>query len=95
MLADHKVQTSPSPNPGTAIWSGTIDPTTEDQWPAKRHNGRTDVMWADGHASAEIRHDMIDPANGVWRSRWNIDHQPHTSDVPTWSPNWASESKAD
>ena len=91
MLADHKV---PDPVPPGDLWSGNIDPTSETQWPAKRHNGRTDIMWADGHASAELRHDIINPASDRWRRRWNNDYDPHY-DVPNWTPNWARESKPD
>ena len=48
-------------------------------------------MFADGHAETAIRHDVIDPANIVWRVRWNNDNQPHTE--ITWTVNWTEEAQ--
>lgn len=58
-------------------WDGNVDPKEPDQWPAKRHNGRTSVMFADGHAESARRSDVVDPKNDTWRKRWNNDNQPH------------------
>ena len=58
-------------------WDGNIDPKEPDQWPAKRHNGNTVVMFADGHAEAARRRDVVDPKNERWRARWNNDNLPH------------------
>ena len=58
-------------------WDGNIDPKERDQWPAKRHNGNTVVMFTDGHAESARRMDIVDPRNEKWRKRWNNDNEPH------------------
>jgi prepilin-type processing-associated H-X9-DG protein len=68
MLADSKSDYS---------WDGNIDCKESDQWPAKRHNGNTVVMFADGHAESARRQDIVDPNSEKWRRRWNNDNQPH------------------
>jgi prepilin-type N-terminal cleavage/methylation domain-containing protein/prepilin-type processing-associated H-X9-DG protein len=68
MLADSKSDKS---------WDGNIDCKEQDQWPAKRHNGKTVVMFCDGHADAGRRSDIVDPKNDTWRRRWNNDNLPH------------------
>jgi hypothetical protein len=50
-------------------------------------------VFADGHAEAARRHDIIDPANSLWRARWNNDHQPHPEIV--WRVDWTAEAKLD
>jgi len=68
MLSDSKSDRS---------WDGDVDPREQDQWPANRHQGRTVVMFADGHSEAVRRRDIIDPAPGnIWRRRWNNDNKP-------------------
>ena len=74
-------------------WPANLDPTQQDQWPSNRHNRRTDLMFADGHAQTGIRKQVIDPANGVWRARWNNDNKPHNE--VTWTVNWAQEALID
>jgi prepilin-type N-terminal cleavage/methylation domain-containing protein/prepilin-type processing-associated H-X9-DG protein len=68
MLADSKSDYS---------WDGNIDPKESDQWPSKRHNGNTVVMFVDGHAEAARRMDIVDPTSDKWRRRWNNDNEPH------------------
>ncbi|HYE31614.1 MAG TPA: type II secretion system protein [Methylomirabilota bacterium] len=68
MLADSKTDTN---------WDGNIDPREREQWPAKRHNGKTVLMFADGHSEAARRSDVVDPKSDKWRRRWNNDNQPH------------------
>lgn len=68
MLADSKSDKS---------WDGNIDCKESDQWPAKRHNNKTVVMFCDGHADAARRADIVDPKNDTWRRRWNNDNLPH------------------
>ena len=83
MLADSRA---------TGFLDANLDPAQNDQsdntqgqqWPSNRHNRRTDIMFADGHAEKAIRNDVIDSKNGVWRARWNNDHQPH------WEYNWST-----
>jgi prepilin-type N-terminal cleavage/methylation domain-containing protein/prepilin-type processing-associated H-X9-DG protein len=74
MLADSRTDTN---------WDGNIDPKQSDQWPAKRHNGNTVLMFTDGHAEAARRMDVVDPRNDRWRSRWNNDNDPHR-EIGTW-----------
>lgn len=76
MLADSKSDYS---------WDGNIDCKEQDQWPAKRHNGNTVVMFCDGHAESARRQDIVDPANERWRRRWNNDNEPHWE--YTWDPD--------
>jgi prepilin-type N-terminal cleavage/methylation domain-containing protein/prepilin-type processing-associated H-X9-DG protein len=48
------------------------------EWPSNRHNKRTNLLFADGHAESALRKNVIDGTpNNVWRFRWNNDYQPH------------------
>jgi prepilin-type processing-associated H-X9-DG protein len=62
------------------------DPVNHDQAPSNRHNFRSNLMFADGHAESPKRNDTIDPANLIWRARWNNDNDPHTE--VTWTVPW-------
>jgi prepilin-type N-terminal cleavage/methylation domain-containing protein/prepilin-type processing-associated H-X9-DG protein len=63
-------------------FDGSIDPKTPQEWPARRHNGRTMTIFADGHAESPLRRDMVNPNDNAWRARWNNDNDP---DLPrTW-----------
>jgi len=87
MLADAR-----APQNTTGVWPANTDPTQPDQWPSNRHNRRTDLMFADGHAQTGMRKDVIDPKpNNVWRARWNNDNQPHNE--ITWTVDWALEAQ--
>ena len=89
MLGDTRAPADP-----TGVWPVNIDPTQQDQWPSNRHNRRTDLMYADGHAQGAIRKDVIDPkVNNIWRTRWNNDNQPHNE--VSWAVNWAFEAQID
>jgi prepilin-type N-terminal cleavage/methylation domain-containing protein/prepilin-type processing-associated H-X9-DG protein len=89
MLGDARAPENPA-----GVWPVNIDPTQSDQWPSNRHNRRTDLMYADGHAQGAIRKDVIDPKqNNVWRTRWNNDNQPHNE--ISWAVNWALEAQLD
>ena len=68
MLADSKTDTN---------WDGNIDPRQSDQWPSNRHNRRTNLQCADGHAEGALRREVVNPKNNEWRRRWNNDNQPH------------------
>jgi prepilin-type N-terminal cleavage/methylation domain-containing protein/prepilin-type processing-associated H-X9-DG protein len=65
MLADSKV---------AGDFDGNIDPTTQGEWPSNRHNGRTGLMFCDGHAESALRTQVIDPKNESWHRRWNNDN---------------------
>jgi prepilin-type N-terminal cleavage/methylation domain-containing protein/prepilin-type processing-associated H-X9-DG protein len=83
-----------SDSKGDGSWDANMDPTQMDQWPSNRHNRRSNIMCADGHAEAPRRRDMINPArDNSWRSRWNNDNQPHNE--ITWSVDWKAEDKID
>jgi prepilin-type N-terminal cleavage/methylation domain-containing protein/prepilin-type processing-associated H-X9-DG protein len=78
----------------TGVWPANLDPSQPDQWPSNRHNRRTDLMFADGHAQTGVRKQVIDPAqNNIWRARWNNDNKPHNE--ITWTVNWAQEAVID
>ena len=81
-------------------YDGNIDPVVNggdnnqgQQWPSNRHNRRTNLSFADGHAESAQRKEVIDPNNMVWRARWNNDNNPHTE--VTWAVNAALEAKID
>ncbi len=90
MLADSRA---------TGFLSANLDPAQNDgadnnlgqQWPSNRHNRRTDIMFADGHAERAIRNDVIDSNNREWRMRWNNDHQPHFEYSWGTDPNTANK----
>jgi prepilin-type N-terminal cleavage/methylation domain-containing protein/prepilin-type processing-associated H-X9-DG protein len=89
MLSDARGPENPA-----GVWPANIDPTQQDQWPSNRHSRRTDLMFADGHAQAALRKDVIDPQQGnIWRTRWNNDNQPHNE--VTWTVNWVLEAQID
>ena len=85
------------PNDRNGQFDGNIDPTTEAEWPANRHNRRTTIMFADGHADNPRRKEVINPANDLWRSRWNNDNDPHRTKQPiaSWTVNWTLEARID
>jgi prepilin-type N-terminal cleavage/methylation domain-containing protein/prepilin-type processing-associated H-X9-DG protein len=82
------------------VFDGNIDPRSVgdnangEQWPSNRHNRRTNLMFADGHADSPQRKDVIDPNNQIWRARWNNDNEPH-NEVPNWPINAAIEKQLD
>ena len=84
MLADSKAD---------GDWDGNLDPFGPSEWPANRHNYRCDIMWADGHASAEIRKSVVNMKDSTWRARWNNDHDPHTElgSRSSWVPDVANK----
>ena len=76
-----------------ASFDGNIDPTNPAEWPSNRHDRRTCIMFADGHAEAAPRKAVIDPTNDLWRRRWNNDNQPHYES--SWTVNAAQEARID
>jgi prepilin-type N-terminal cleavage/methylation domain-containing protein/prepilin-type processing-associated H-X9-DG protein len=84
MLGDSKADGS---------WDANMDPANEPDRPSNRHSRKTNLMFADGHAQAAPRKDLIDPKNDTWRRRWNNDNQPHPE--VNWTVNWSQESKLD
>ncbi|HWI59172.1 MAG TPA: hypothetical protein VNZ22_18235, partial [Bacillota bacterium] len=75
-------------------WEANLDPSQRDQWPSSRHEGRTDLLCADGHAEKPWRKDVINPQNLFWRQRWNNDNQPHP-EVPNWPYNAADAARVE
>lgn len=60
------------------MWDGSIDPTTEDQWPSNRHAKRTNMLFVDNHIETPMRLAVISPeSDHPWRCRWNNDNKPH------------------
>ncbi len=56
----------------------TSDIPPHSERPSNRHNYRTDLLFADGHAEGPKRADVINPApNWPWRRRWSNDNLPH------------------
>ena len=85
MLADSQAQKS------GYSWEANLDATQDSQWPSNRHNRRTTIMFAEGHAESAIRKNVIDPANQEWRARWNNDNQPHRE--ISWTVNAITEAQ--
>jgi prepilin-type N-terminal cleavage/methylation domain-containing protein len=77
VLADVKGQQDPS----LINFDANVDPTdnsaAHSQWPANRHNYKGDFLFADSHSDSFKRPDVVDPANGAWRRRWNNDWKAH------------------
>ena len=72
-------------------WDGNLDPKSQGEWPAKRHNGKCVIMFADGHAEAARRKDVVDPKNDSWRRRWNNDNDPHYKDTTVSPDPWPAD----
>ncbi len=87
--------------PKIGSFDANIDPKSREDGPANRHNFRTVLMFADGHADAARRSDIVDPKNDRWRARWNNDnlpHSPRSRDVPViadWALNASDEKRLD
>jgi len=78
-------------------FNANLDPVIDDaadnlasnghgQSPSNRHNYRTDLVFADGHVESPKRNDAINPADNLWRARWNNDNNP-ASGPASWSLN--------
>lgn len=67
-------------NPGVINFGANLDPTDgtygHSQLPSNRHNYRTDILFADGHAEPALRNVMISTA---WISKWNNDNSPNNT----------------
>ena len=50
MLGDSKPGTATGGPTGNGEFDANIDPKDPDEWPSNRHNRRTNLMFADGHA---------------------------------------------
>jgi prepilin-type processing-associated H-X9-DG protein len=75
MLGDSKPGTAAGGLTGNGEFDANIDPKDPDEWPSNRHNRRTNLMFADGHAESARRKDVIDPTNDTWARRWNNDNE--------------------
>lgn len=75
-------------------FDGNIDPKNPLEWPSNRHNRRTTILFADGHAENPRRFDVINPRDGRWRARWNNDNDPHW-EIGFWTVNPAQEALID
>lgn len=78
-------------------WEGNIDPTQSPQWPSNRHEGKTDIVFCDGHCEVVRRRAVIDLSvaqNARWRCRWNNDNKPH-NEVKISTINTATEAVID
>jgi len=101
MVGDSKPGNGTVARPKTGEFDGNMDPRNAGDGPANRHNFKTVLMFADGHADAARRRDIVNPKNDIWRARWNNDnlaHSPRTPESPRiadWAVNAASESRLD
>ena len=63
-------------------FAANLDPTAggaHTEWPSSRHNHKTDLLFADGHAESVKRTYLVDPANLEWRRRWSNDNLTHVN----------------
>jgi len=82
-------------NPALISFAANLDPADQSsghsQWPSNRHSYRIDMIFADGHEDTARRPDVVDPANTMWRRRWNNDNLAHDGvdgdAVMGWSAN--------
>jgi len=88
-IADARALTKSKPS-----WEANLDPTTPGQWPSNRHDGHSNVMFADGHGEKPLRRAIINPKDGDWRARWNNDNKPHP-ELGDWTVDWAAEKVID
>jgi prepilin-type N-terminal cleavage/methylation domain-containing protein/prepilin-type processing-associated H-X9-DG protein len=101
MLGDSKPGSGTAAKPTAGQFDGNIDPKDAPERPANRHNFRTMLMFADGHADSALRKNVVDPKNDGWRARWNLDNRPHSprsGDNPTiadWTVTAAEETRLD
>ncbi|MFO1513127.1 MAG: prepilin-type N-terminal cleavage/methylation domain-containing protein [Verrucomicrobiota bacterium] len=63
-------------------FNANMDPTSDtpphSERPSNRHNYRTGLLFADGHAEGPKRNDVVNPARDwPWRNRWSNDNLPH------------------
>ncbi len=69
------------PNASLISFDANLDPTDNSaghsQWPSNRHAGRVDFLFADSHVETGKRPDVVNPANTLWRRRWNNDDKAH------------------
>lgn len=59
-------------------WDTAIDPAdaTDEEWPSRRHNGGSEVLFCDGHVIWQSQDRLVEATE--WsRRRWNNDNQPH------------------
>lgn len=75
-------------------FDGNVDPKNPLEWPSNRHNRRTVLMFADGHAEAARRGDVINSRNDFWRACWNNDNDPHR-EIGFWTVDPAREAVID
>ncbi|HEV2392813.1 MAG TPA: prepilin-type N-terminal cleavage/methylation domain-containing protein [Verrucomicrobiae bacterium] len=68
--------------------NASLDPTDittgHTSCPANRHTYHTDLAFCDGHVESPIRNQVRDPANMLWRARWDNDNNPHPEDPYWW-----------
>jgi prepilin-type processing-associated H-X9-DG protein len=68
---------------GDQNWSGFIGMYEERQWPLPLHSDRAEILFVDGHVTAEKRIDLAaqlvrDQARkDAAAKRWNLDNTPH------------------
>ena len=101
MLGDSKPGNGQVGKPTTGEFDANIDPKSPGDGPANRHNFRTVLMFADGHADTARRRDIVNPLNDAWRARWNNDNRPHSPrsgdpvTIGDWAVNPADERRLD
>ncbi|HWY75369.1 MAG TPA: type II secretion system protein [Verrucomicrobiae bacterium] len=86
-------------NPALISYNANMDPTDDGftqgpdhtQCPSNRHHYHTDLAFCDGHVDTPLRNDVRDPKNGLWRTRWNSDNQPHFEVNWVANPSWLGD----
>lgn len=59
-------------------WDTALDPSdaADAEWPSPRHEGGSNVAWADGHAVVQKQRQLVE-ATEIERALWNNDRLPH------------------
>jgi prepilin-type N-terminal cleavage/methylation domain-containing protein/prepilin-type processing-associated H-X9-DG protein len=91
------------PDAALISFDANLDPTDSSpghsQWPSNRHAGKIDFLFADGHVETTRRPDAVNPANTLWRRRWNNDNKAHDGKdgdaVASWTMDAAAAAKID
>ena len=68
---------------GDRDWSGFIGMYAKRQWPLPLHSERAEILFVDGHVTAEKRTGLVAQLNkdqgrkDFAAKRWNLDNTPH------------------
>jgi prepilin-type N-terminal cleavage/methylation domain-containing protein/prepilin-type processing-associated H-X9-DG protein len=59
------------------LWAYGPGPAMDIPWVLRRHGGRWNFSFCDGHTENRAVREIFDPRHGQQVRRWMVDHQPH------------------